>query len=63
MLCLSHQATINMFDIIADGHDEKVLDWSEELLQRVQTSDIQEQVTYCYQCNLNYNIILFYIIL
>ena len=35
MLCLSHKATINMLDIIGEGHDEKVLEWKESLVGRI----------------------------
>jgi hypothetical protein len=35
MLCLSHKATINMLDIIGEGHDEKVLEWRESLVERI----------------------------
>lgn len=40
MLCLSHQATLNMLDVVADGHDEFVWEWRENLLKRIAFSDI-----------------------
>lgn len=46
MLCLSHQATINMLDGIAEGHDEKVHEWKDSLLTRLPTEDYCDQVMY-----------------
>ena len=35
MLCLSHQATLNMLDVVADGHDEKVWEWKENQMNHI----------------------------
>ena len=44
MLCLSHKATLNMLDVVADGHDEAVLEWRDKLLNRVVVSADRHQV-------------------
>ena len=31
MVCLSHQGTLNIMDIIAEGHSEKVDAWKDSL--------------------------------
>ena len=40
MLCLSHQATLKMLDVVAEGHDELVWEWRESLLDRIEFTDI-----------------------
>lgn len=44
MLCLSHQATLNMLDVVADGHDEKVWEWKENQMNHI--GDAATQVSW-----------------
>lgn len=44
ILCLSRKATLNMLDVVADGHDEAVLEWRDKLLNRVVVSADRHQV-------------------
>lgn len=40
MLCLSHKATLNMLDVIAEGHDELVWEWREKLLGHISEGQV-----------------------
>lgn len=32
---MTHTSTVSLMDNVADGHDEKVLEWQDDLLEKV----------------------------
>ena len=39
-LCLSPSGTLRMLDCLGDGHDEKIWEWQESLMARLQIPQV-----------------------